>query len=61
MRQEREKEEHDDSINDIVVEHKAETEIKVAVIEEVRQAKRAEMASKRAGLLEAWKAKKAAQ
>ena len=36
LRQEREKEEHDDSINDIVVEHKAETEIKVAVIEEVR-------------------------
>ena len=53
---EREAAEHDDSINDIVVEHKAETEIKVNVIEEVRKAKRAELASKRAGLLEAWKA-----
>ena len=61
LRRIREEEEHEDSINDIVVEHKAETEIKVNVIEEIRKAKRAELAAKRGGLLAAWKAKKAAQ
>lgn len=61
LREKREEEEHEESIDEVVYVHKIETQLKVDIIDKVRSDKKAEREAKRKELLAAYKAKKQAK